>query len=564
LGLAFGFGQHNAVTTLFQALGVPFAEHRERYVHQWERACRKRRRLEVIPDQSERLYRISHSLLLAHEDKTYAGAMIASLSIPWGEARGDDDIGGYHLVWTRDLVNSATGLLASGNTDTPLRALIYLACSQQPDGGFHQNFWIDGEPYWRGIQLDEVAFPVILAWRLHEANALRDFDPYPMVLRATGYLVHHGPATPQERWEENSGYSPSTLASNIAALTCAACFARDRGDLHTADFVQQYADFLECHVEPWTVTTEGTLLPDVRRHFIRIHPVAMDNAQPDENPNHGTLQIRNRPPGHASEFPAKEIVDAGFLELVRYGVRKAGDPLIEDSLRVVDSLLKVDTPYGPCWRRYNHDGYGQRADGGPFEGWGKGRTWPLLTGERGHYELAAGRDSAPFLRAMEGFASCSGLLPEQIWDEPDRPKSHLYFGKPTGSATPLVWAHAEYIKLLRSATEGKVFDLIPAVADRYQHRRSCKPLEVWKPNRHAGIVQTGTTLRIQVPAPFRLHWTVDEWQSANDTPSTATAVGIHFVDIPVVESVRASIRFTFFWPRSGHWEGRDYHVNIHR
>jgi glucoamylase len=165
---------------------------------------------------------------------------------------------------------------------------------------------------------------------------------------------------------------------------------------------------------------------------------------------------------------------------------------------------------------------------------------------------------------MEGFASCSGLLPEQIWDEPDRPKSHLYFGKPTGSATPLVWAHAEYIKLLRSATEGKVFDLIPAVADRYQHRRSCKPLEVWKPNRHVGIVQTGTTLRIQVPAPFRLHWTVDEWQSANDTPSTATAVGIHFVDIPVVESIRAAIRFTFFWPRSGHWEGRDYHVDIDR
>jgi glucoamylase len=476
--------------------------------------------------------------------------------------RSDKDIGGYHLVWTRDLVNSATGLLASGNTDTPLRALIYLACSQLRDGGFHQNFWIDGEPYWTGIQLDEVAFPVILAWRLHEANALRDFDPYPMVLQAARYLILHGPATPQERWEENSGYSPSTLASNIAALTCAASFARERDDSHTADFIQQYADFLECHIEPWTVTTQGTLLPDVPRHYIRIHPVAINDVDPDEDPNHGTLPIRNRAPGQAFEFPAKEIVDSGFLELVRYGIRTAGDPLIEDSLRVIDSVLKVETPFGPCWRRYNHDGYGERADGGPFEGWGKGRLWPLLTGERGHYELAAGRDPTPFLRALEGFASCSGLLPEQIWDEPDRPKLHLQFGKPTGSATPLMWAHAEYIKLLRSATDGRVFDLIPAVANRYRHRRDCMPLEVWKPNRHVRTVQAGATLCIQVPSPFRLRSTVNEWKSFDDTQSTPTAIGIHFVDIPVTKNQRDAIRFTFFWPSSGQWEGRDYHVDV--
>ncbi|MEX2382593.1 MAG: glycoside hydrolase family 15 protein [Opitutales bacterium] len=186
--------------------------------------------------------------------------MIASLSIPWGEARGDDDIGGYHLVWTRDMVNSATGLLAAGNAETPLRALIYLTCSQLTDGGFHQNFWINGDSYWTGIQLDEVAFPIILAWRLHEAGALRDFDPCPMVLRAASYLMRQGPATPQERWEENSGYSPSTLASNIAALTCAASFARERGDAGTATFLQQYADFLECHVEPWTGTTRTGFL----------------------------------------------------------------------------------------------------------------------------------------------------------------------------------------------------------------------------------------------------------------------------------------------------------------
>jgi len=140
-------------------------------------------------------------------------------------------------------------------------------------------------------------------------------------------------------------------------------------------------------VEPWTVTTEGTLLPEIRRHFIRIHPVDVTDPEPNENPNVGTLLVKNGGPGQGQEFPAKEIIDAGFLELVRYGIRKPGDALIEDSLRAVDALLQVDTPFGPCWRRYNHDGYGQRADGGPFEGWGRGRAWPLLTGERGHYEF---------------------------------------------------------------------------------------------------------------------------------------------------------------------------------
>ena len=221
------------------------AEHRERFIEPWKRASRHVVPLAGASGDGGCLYRASHRVLLAHEDKTYPGAMIASLSIPWGERKGDDDLGGYHLVWTRDMVNSTTGLLAAGNTETPLRALIYLACSQRPDGGFHQNFWIDGEPYWPGIQLDEVAFPILLAWRLREAGALRDFDPYPMVLRAAGYLVREGPVTPQERWEENGGYSPSTLASNIAALTCAAAFARERHDEATAAFLERYADWLE-------------------------------------------------------------------------------------------------------------------------------------------------------------------------------------------------------------------------------------------------------------------------------------------------------------------------------
>ncbi|MFQ6043106.1 MAG: glycoside hydrolase family 15 protein, partial [Candidatus Poribacteria bacterium] len=210
LGLSFGDTRHAAVSTLAQSLSAPFAEHRTRYIEQWRRVCSGVANLDKFSGDGGRLYRISHGLLLAHEDKTFAGAFIASASIPWGEARGDEDLGGYHLVWNRDMVNSASGLLACDDTVTPLRALIYLACSQRPDGGFPQNFWLDGTSYWSGIQLDEVAFPVMLAWRLWKADALGEFNPYPMVKNAAAFLIRQGPMTQQERWEENSGYSPST------------------------------------------------------------------------------------------------------------------------------------------------------------------------------------------------------------------------------------------------------------------------------------------------------------------------------------------------------------------
>jgi glucoamylase len=564
LALAFGDSLHPALVIASQALGIPFADHRAHFIDQWRRTSAP-----TMPGTGKlagdggQLYQVSQGIILAHEDKLYDGAMIASLSNPWGEFKGDDDLGGYHLVWTRDMCHGATGLLAAGKHTVPLRALIYLACTQREDGGFHQNFWINGQPYWRGIQLDETAFPVLLAWRLREARALQDFDPYPLVLKAAGYLIENGPATAQERWEENSGYSPSTLAAHIAALICTAAFARERGQAAAARYLEEYADFLESHIEPWTVTTGGSLLPDIRRHFIRIHPVDVNDSQPDEDANHGVLELRNQPPGTPAAYPAKDIVDAGFLELVRYGIRRPGDLLIEDSLRVVDAFLKVDTPFGPCWRRYNHDGYGQQPNGGPYLGWGKGHAWPLLTGERGHYELAAGRDARRFLRAMEGFATSIRLLPEQIWSDPDRPEAHMYFGRPTGGPMPLVWAHAEYIKLLRSAANGQAFDFIPTLADRYQRPRKTTPLEVWKFNRQARAVSPGGTLRVQAAAPFLLHWTENEWGQVHDTRSTPAGVdSIEFVDVRVPPEQRAPVRFSFFWARTGRWEGRDSQVGI--
>ncbi|HEY3369064.1 MAG TPA: glycoside hydrolase family 15 protein [Symbiobacteriaceae bacterium] len=563
MGLAFGSGRQSAVTALLQALSMPYHKLRTKFVNQWDYHRERIHPLGDISHDNGALYHTSHSLLIAHQDKTYLGAMIASLSIPWGENLGDDGSGGYHLVWTRDMINSATGLLAAGDEATPLKALVYLAASQQADGGFPQNFWINGDAHWPGIQLDEVAFPILLAWRLKEAGALWDFDPYTLVMRAAAYLINHGPATQQERWEENSGYSPSTLAVNIAALICAAAFAYDRGDMTTATFLEGYADFLESHVDAWTVTTEGTLVPGIPRHYIRILPVDINDPSPNENPNQGILFVANRKPGTPQGFPAKDIVDAGFLELVRYGIRKPDDPLIVDSLKVVDAVLKAETPFGPAWRRYNHDGYGEQPDGKPYVGWGQGRAWPLLAGERGHYELAAGHDVTPFIRAMERFASPAGMLPEQVWDESDLPDADLRLGKPTGSAMPLMWAHAEYIKLLRSARDCLVFDLIEPVAQRYRYgRQALHQLEVWKLNRQPKDMRKDALLRVQAMVPFRLRWSEDDWLTIQDTNSTPTSLGIHFVDLKPNLERWSPIRFTFYWTGESRWEGRDYEVAI--
>lgn len=568
LGLGFGQTVHNSASTLAQSLAIPFESNLKSFDEQWQRTSKRMALRDKLEQHDSFLFSRSVNLLLAHEDKLYPGAMIASLSIPWGEEKGDDDLGGYHLVWTRDMVQCATALLAVGDTSTPLRALIYLAITQREDGGFYQNFWIDGRPYWSGIQLDEVSFPVILAWRLWQANALGNFDPYTMVLRACGFLIREGPATAQDRWEEAGGYSPSTLASNIAALICAAEFLASRGDYRTADFVRTYADFLESHLEKWTITHHGTLVPGITTHYIRINPaVSCEGAFGDEDPDCGVLTLANQKPGDRYQYPANEIVDAGFLELVRLGVRGPNDPLIQDSLRVVDAILKVDTPKGPCWKRYNHDGYGQRDDGSAYLGWGVGRPWPLLTLERATFELAAGRNVDAYLQAVESFTTGVGLIPEQIWDGPELPDAFMVPGGSTGSAIPLMWAHAEFVKVLRSMADNKVFELVEPVAKRYcdgdvKQAAARQPIEVWKMNRQVRQVPAGTLLRVQASTEFLLHWTDDDWRTVHDTNSQNTSVGVDYADIQVSASQQVPIRFTLFWPRDNQWQEQNFEVAV--
>ena len=414
-----------------------------------------------------------------------------------------------------------------------------------------------GEAYWKGIQLDEVAVPILLAWRLQQADALRQFDPWALVSRAARYLTLHGPVTAQERWEENSGYSPSTLAAIIAGLVCAAEFARNRKENLVADFLLDYADWLSTHLEEWTVTNRGELVKGKPRHYIRITPADPKQAVAAPDPDDAEISLANG----GGKHPARNIVSGDFLQLVRLGVRAADDTLIIDSLAVIDQVLKRDLPQGPGWRRYNHDGYGQKSDGCAYDGTGEGRSWPILTGERGYYELAAGRDPLPFIEALEKFANDGGMLPEQLWDTHDLPGGNMKRGGPTGSAMPLCWSHAEYLTLVRSHKDGVSFDRIEPAYQRYVKARTGSKIDMWTFDHQPPRIARGKTLRIITEKAAKIHWSFDGWTTANDMETRDAGFGCWFGDLPSDQlQVGASIVVTFLWQEG--WEGKDFQVAI--
>lgn len=561
VGVAMGGSYQSTAAKLMQSLAPPFTQHRAAYVRQWQRTA-------INPDfdfpqdttDGGHLYRLSRCILLSHEDKLFQGAMVASMSIPWGESKDDNDLGGYHLVWTRDLVQSAGALLATGQTGTPLRALIWLAAIQRADGSFPQNSWIDGSAYWSGQQLDEMAAPILLACRLHrEGVLLGDFDPMVMILRAVRYLVLQGPVTGQERWEENSGFSPSTLATVIAGLVSAADLCQARGLGGTADFILAYADWLAAHVEEWTVTTEGELVEGIPRHFIRINPTDPSSPDTDADPNRTLLQVANGGGLH----PARNIVGGDFLHLVRLGIRSPEDPLVRQSVTVLDRVLKRDLPQGPCWRRYNHDGYGQKADGTAFDGTGVGRSWPILTGERGHYELAAGRDPLPFISTIEKFANVGALLTEQLWDDDDLP-GHWRKGEPTGAAMPLCWSHAEYVTLVRSRHEGVCFDRVEAAYQRYVAKPVASRHEFWEFRFPLRRMARGKILRVVLDSEATLVWTDDHWTSRKQVAlQPESSLRLWYADLATADLEPAAVlEFTFIWHPEQRPEGRNWTVTI--
>jgi glucoamylase len=568
--LALGFGQGPAEAGLRARASLQdgFSTSRSQYVEAWQGWQQRLSSLDVedARESQRKLYPLSATILRVHEAKRFPGGLIASLSIPWGFAKGDDDLGGYHLVWPRDLAETAGGLLAAGAHQDVHRVLHYLEATQEADGHWPQNMWLDGRAYWSGIQMDETAFPILLVdlARREQALELEDLDRlWPMVRRAAGFLLRNGPVTPQDRWEEDPGYSPFTLAVQIAALLMAADLADQNDEPDVASYLRETADVWNASIERWTYVVGSDLANTVGidGYYVRIAPPEVGEAA---SPASGFVPIKNRPPAEMCQ-PATHIVSPDALALVRFGLRAADDPRIVDTVRVIDHLLKVDTPYGPAWHRYDGDGYGEHEDGSPFDGTGIGRAWPLLTGERAHYELAAGRRTVALhlLHALEAFGNEGGLLPEQIWDSEDIPEKELCCGRPSGSAMPLAWAHAEYIKLRRSLRDGAVFDMPTQTVQRYLKQATQSNLAIWRFNHKCKKMEAGKTLRIEVLAPAVVHWSSDGWTSSHDATAKDTGLGMHVADLPTGDlQTSTGLTFTLYWSTEDRWEGTDFEVRI--
>ena len=557
LALAFGDNPEAAATLALTALSEPFAVSWERQRTAWTRwhaRCAPEEQLAAdLPLECAALVRLSTMVLRVHQDKTYPGAMVASLSVPWGNTREERE--GYHLVWPRDLVESAGALLAVGALREARNTLRYLLATQNADGHWHQNQWLGGRGHWFGLQLDETAFPVLLAVALEERGALDGTEVADMIRRALAFLVRNGPASDQDRWEEDAGLNTFTLAVCISALVAGARYLPADG----RELALAFADYWNARLEDWTAVRGTPLarLYGVPGYYVRVAPATA--LADDRTPPDGVVPIRNL--AQDPNLPASAQVGVDFLQLVRFGLRRADDPLVTASVKVADALLKVDTPSGPGWHRYNDDGYGEHDDGSAYDGTGRGRAWPLLTGERGHYELCCGREALPYLVAMARMASAGGMLPEQAWDAAPIAARGLAPGRPTGAAMPLVWAHAEYLKLVASRQLKRPFDRPADVWDRYRGERPTLTRVVWCPHAPASQLPEGCSLSIALPEAGAVRYGFDGWQDVREADTVPNSLGLHVLEIDTPR-LHAGRYLDLTYRYGSRWAGRDFRILV--
>lgn len=548
LALGFGTSPAAARTLAASSLAEGFGGIRERFTSGW-RAWGHHLRLPEVSKALAREACLSATMLKVHEDRTFPGAIVASLSTPWGNTSNDP--GGYHLVWPRDAVEAGFGLLAAGEVEDACRLLAYLAATQNADGGWCQNFFPSGRPHWTGVQLDEVGFPILLAARLRELDRPDSPQIVRMVRQAVAYLVRHGPVSPQDRWEENPGASPFTIGVEVSALVAAApCLEEpERG------YVLMLADCWNERIEEWTYVRNTPLSRQlaVEGYYVRIGPSVREGGL------RGRVEVRNTP---GEVVPAEALVGMEFIYLARFGLRDANDRRMQDSLNVIDAVLRVDTPCGPSYHRYNGDGYGEHDDGTPFDGRGVGRMWPLLSGERGHMALLQGEDPLPFLEAMGCMTGPCGLIPEQVWDADPIPERGLIPGKPTGSAMPLVWAHAEFLKLLVAREKGQPLERLELVWERYRGKQPRAATWFWRSDVPFDELPAGRSLVIEDWESFTMHFGFDGWQEVQDRPSEWLGFGMFGVRFTWAElNGHHAIDFTRLYAAE-RWEGQDHQIAI--
>ncbi len=550
--LALGFANtiEGAQTLARSSLVEGAAPARVRFVEDWERWAAG---LDIpnAPEAVRRQAYLSAAVLRVHEGRAFPGAVVASLSIPWGNS--SDSTGGYHLVWTRDAVEAGLAYLSTAKVSRARHMLSYLIATQRDDGGWSQNYFPDGRPFWRGVQLDEVGFPILLAARLAEQDALGGFESVAeMIRRAAAYIAQHGPGTPQDRWEENSGISPFTLAIEIVALVAAAEYL----GAEEAGYALSLADYWNERIEDWTYVENGPLAADcgIDGYYVRLAPPAREGGL------RGRVNLRNR---DGESVAAAALLGMEYLYLARLGLREAGDRRIQNTLRLTDRLLKVDTPSGAAYRRYNEDGYGEHEDGSPFDGHGIGRAWPLLAGERGHLDVLLGQDPLPHLEAMTRMTGPGGLIPEQIWESPPIPERGLLPGKPSGSAMPLVWAHAEFLKLLWARQHKRPIEWLASIEGRYHAQRPSAPVWHWRADTPIDTLPRAKALLIEHLERFELHYGFDGWRSTADVPSRPLGLGLHGVRLDTSHFAgHAALDFTCYFPERDSWEGLDHRISL--
>ncbi|GAA5104977.1 glycoside hydrolase family 15 protein [Alloalcanivorax gelatiniphagus] len=442
-----------------------------RYDRGWHRYLRS---LEDVPASAagvRRQYLASALVLAAVEDKLNPGALVASPSAPWVWGDEVEDLsspsGAYHLVWSRDSYQFGTALWAMGDKAAARRSVDWLFDVQQkPDGSFPQNSDVEGTPVWSELQLDEVALPIVLAHLVGRDGP----RTYRGVRKAANFLARFrdeetgrgAPYSPQERWENQSGYSPNSIATQVAGLVCAADIARENGDRRSARRWLRTADRWQAKVKRWTVTSTGPLSGD--RYFLRL----TKDGRPDRATEYAIGD------GGPSEVDQRRVVDPSFLDLVRLGLLPSDDADVVSTLAVVDSELRVETPNGPFWHRFSFDGYGETTDGGQWEiteddtGTTLGRGWPLLTGERGEYAVTAGQDARSYLATMAAAAGTGDMISEQVWDgRAPTGEACCAPGENTRAATPLTWSHAGLLRLAWTIERGTPVDQPDVVANRY-------------------------------------------------------------------------------------------------
>ncbi|HWB90294.1 MAG TPA: glycoside hydrolase family 15 protein [Puia sp.] len=567
LVIAIGFGHtpedaaHQARSSLLD--GFEFAE--EQYMEEWKawhRSLQGKRKSNAV---RAKYLRESAAVLRISESRRYPGGIIASLSIPWGETKGINDGIGYHLVWPRDLVESAWGFLAMGAEEDARRILNYLFTTQDADGRWSQNMWLDGSPCLTSLQMDQVALPLLLLDSCYHRGLLdkeRCRRYLPAVRKAAAFILRHGPYTQEDRWEQQAGLSPFSLATQIAGLLAAAAMLEHLDEKEQAAYCRAAADDWNAQIETWTYVrdTETARRHGVQGYYVRINPF----FAPVQDVRDRVIRIKHYRDSKG-DIPVGEIVSVDALALVRFGLRRPDDPRILDTIRVIDGELKKDLPQGPCWRRFSKDAYGEDDEGNSFlaTSRGKGRCWPLLTGERAHYAIAAGHhhEAKELFKTLEHLG-CNGFFPEQVWDGADLPAKQLFKGRYTGSAMPLTWAQAEYIKLAVSLKKGVIFDMPTYTQHRYIKQDHHSPLLIWRFDRTV-IANPGpprTHVRLELFGPARVRWSTDHWKTVREQATIDNGLGLYFADIPI--EGHTSLVFTFYWSESNHWEGRDFHLSF--